>query len=481
VVGEGGKSGFTQRARTEYALLGGQINADVVDRSAGVNCSDREVNIKILLDRVVRDGDLTSKQRDELLMAMTDDVAAHVLDDSDLLTRAVHLDSAQAPAMRDVHARYLDALERSGRIDRAREQLPSTGELMDRAEINGGLQLPEFALLLAHSKLELYDELLDSDVSEDRFLGRELGRYFPDALRDRYPRQIQEHPLRREIIATRVANGIVDRAGMTFMARLSEETGLSAPEVVRARTAAQEIFGLDALWEQLEALDGIIPTRTQISLFLELRRLAERATRWLLRNREQPLDVAETIEFFEPGVRELTSLIPELISEDRRNALDRTVRGHVDAGVPDGLARLVRTSPDLISALDITSVARSTERPVAEVAVVHFALEEHLRLGWLRSRILDLPRDERWPALARAALRDDLHVVHAAITAEVVRSSWSGGDGREQVQDWISTTDAAAMRCLRLLNEIAACGRSDLATVSVALREIRTLARASGG
>jgi glutamate dehydrogenase len=481
VVGEGGWLGFTPRGRTEFALLGGQINADVVDASAGVNCADREVNIKILLDGVVRDGDLTRKQRDELLAAVADDVAAQVLADSDGLTRAVHLDSAQAPAMRDVHARYLDALERAGRIDRTGEQLPGTDELMARAEIDGGLQLPEFALLLAHSKIELHDELLGSDVPEDPFLCGELERYFPAALCDRYPRRIRQHPLRREIIATRVANGVVDRAGMTFVSRLVEETGLSAPDVVRAHTAAREIFGLNALWAGLEALDGVITTRTQISLFLELRRLAERATRWVLRNREQPLDIAETAEHFRPGVRELTPLIPQLVGEDRRSALDRAVRAHVDEGVPEELARAVRTSPDLISALDITSVCRSTGRPVGEVAAAHLALEEHLRLGWLRARILDLPRNERWPALARAALRDDLHVIHSAITAEVVRSGWSGGDGREQVRDWIATTDTAAMRCLRLLDEIAASGRSNLATVSVALREIRTLVRGSGG
>ncbi len=478
VVGEGANLGFTQRGRIEYALHGGQIFTDAVDNSAGVNCADHEVNIKILLDRVVRDGDLTRKQRDELLAAMTDEVAAQVLADNEALTRAIHLDSAQAPAMRDVHARYMDSLERSGRLDRALERLPSTAELMSRAEINGGLQLPEFAVLLAYSKIVLSDELLASDVPEDEFLGQELERYFPDALRGRYRNQIREHPLRREVTATRVANSVVDRAGTTFVFRLTEETGLSAPEVVRAHTAAWEIFGLPALWTRIEALP--VDTRTQISLLLELRRLAERATRWLLRNRVQPLDIAETVEHFEPGVRELTALIPELISEDRRSALERTVRRHVDAGVPEELARSVRTSPDLISALDITSVARSTERPVGEVAAVHFALGEYLRLDWLRARILDLPRDDRWPALARAALREDLHVVHSAITAEVVRAGWPGSNGREQVRDWIATTDAAARRCLRLLDEIAAADRSDLATVSVALREIRTLVRVSG-
>jgi glutamate dehydrogenase len=481
VVGEGGNLGFTQRGRIEYALHGGQINTDAIDNSAGVDCSDHEVNIKILLDRVVREGDLTGKQRDELLAGMTDDVADQVLADNEGQTRALHLASAQAAAMRDVHVRYLDALERSGRLDRVLEQLPATEELTNRAEINGGLTLPEFAVLLAYSKIGLFDELLASDIPEDPFLERELEGYFPDALRTRYPDQIREHSLRREIIATRLTNSVVDRAGITFLFRLTEETGLSAADVARASTAAREIFGLSALWAQIEALDDLVDTGTQISLFLEVRRLAERASRWLLRNRAQPLDIAATIEFFQPGVRELTLLIPGLVSEDRRSALDRTVRDHVDEGVPEELARSVRTSPDLISALDITSVARSTGRRVGEVAAVYYALDEHLRLDWLRGRILGLPRDDRWQALARAALREDLHVVHSAITAEVMRTMRPGSHGREQVRAWIATIEAAANRCLRLLDEIAASGPSDLATLSVALREIRTLVRASGG
>ncbi|MGD9531727.1 MAG: NAD-glutamate dehydrogenase domain-containing protein, partial [Pseudonocardia sp.] len=481
VVGEGGNLGFTQRGRIEYALRGGQINTDAIDNSAGVDCSDHEVNIKILLDRVVRDGDLTGKQRDELLAAMTDDVAARVLADNEGQTRALHLAAAQAPAMRDVHVRYLDALERSGRLDRVLEQLPSTEELTNRAELDGGLTLPEFAVLLAYSKIGLFGELLASSVPEDPYLGRELEEYFPDALRTRYPDQIREHSLRREIIATRVTNRVVDRAGVTFMFRLTEETGLSAAEVARANTAAREIFGLSALWTRIEALDDLVDTPTQISLFLEVRRLAERATRWLLRNRAQPLDITATIEFFQPGVQELVALIPGLVSEERRTALDGTVRAHVDGGVPEELARSVRTSPDLIAALDITSVARSSRRPVGDVAVVYFALDEHLRLDWLQGRILGLPRDDRWQALARAALREDLHVVRSAITAEVMRTMPPGGRGHEHVRAWIATIDAAVQRCHRLLDDIAACGQSDLATLSVALREIRTLVRASGG
>jgi len=479
VVGEGGNLGFTQRGRIEFALHSGHINTDAIDNAAGVNCSDHEVNIKILLDRVVRDGDLTAKQRDALLAAMTNDVATQVLGDNNGQTRALYISVAQAGAMRDVHVRYLDVLERSARLDRALEQLPTGDELRDRAHTGGGLTMPEFAIVLAYSKIALFGELLASDVPEDPFLGRELEQYFPEVLRSRYPDQIREHPLRREIIATRVTNSVVDRAGTTFIFRLTEETGMAAPDVARAHTAAREIFGLRTLWAQIADLDDVVGTDTQIALLLEVRRLAERATRWLLRNRSQPLDIAAATEFFRRGVKELAVLIPTLVTEHRRRRFERTVDDHVGAGVPKDLAWSVGTLPDLISALDITTVARSTARPVGEVAEVYYTLDEYLKLDWLRDRILELPRDDRWQSLARAALREDLHVVHSAITAEVLRTIPPGAKGHEQVDHWVGTIEAATNRCLRLLGDVINSGRFDLATLSVALREIRTLVQAS--
>ena len=477
VVGEGGNLGLTQRARIEFAHGGGHINTDAIDNAAGVNCSDNEVNIKILLDGVVRDGDLTAKQRDTLLASMTDEVATQVLSDNDGQTRALYIAAAQANAMCDVHVRYLDMLERTHGLDRALEQLPTGDELRDRAATGGGLTMPEFAVVLAYSKIALFGELLESDLPEDPFFGQELQQYFPEVLGSRYLDQIREHPLRREIIATRVTNRIVDRAGTTFIFRLAEETGMEAPEVARAQMAAREIFGLSSLWAQITELDDVLSTATQINLLLEARRLAERATRWLLRNRSQPMDVAATIVFFEPGARELALLVPDLVTEDRRRTLERTVDRYIGDGVPEGLARAVGTLPDLVAALDIATVARSTGRPVGAVAEVYFALDEYLKLDWLRGRILDLPRDDRWQALARAALREDLHAVHSDITAEVVRTSPPGSHGKEDVHRWVETIDAAAIRCLRLLGDIITSGRFDLATLSVALREIRSLVR----
>jgi glutamate dehydrogenase len=479
VVGEGGNLGLTQRARIEFALNGGHINTDAIDNAAGVNCSDHEVNIKILLDRVVRDGDLTGKQCDALLTAMTGEVATQVLGDNDGQTRALYISVAQAGAMRDVHVRHLDVLEHSAGLDRSLERLPTGDELRDRARTGGGLTMPEFAILLAYSKIALFGELLASDVPEDPFLGRELEQYFPEVLRSRYAGQIREHPLRREIIATRVTNSVVDRAGTSFIFRLTEETGMAASDVARAHTAAREIFGLRTLWAQIAELDDLVGTDIQIALLLEVRRLAERATRWLLRNRSQPLDIAAATEFFRPGVKELAVLIPTLVTEHRRSLFERIVDDHIGAGVPKDLAWPVGTLPDLISALDITTVARSTRRPVVEVAEVYYALDEYLKLDWLRGRILDLPRDDRWQSLARAALREDLHVVHSAITAEVLRTSPPGANGHQQVHHWVGTIEVATNRCLRLLGDIINSGRFDLATLSVALREIRTLVQAS--
>ena len=410
---------------------------------------------------------------------MTDDIADQVLADNDGQTRALYVATAQANAMCDVHVRYLETLERTKGLDRALEHLPTSDELRERATTGGGLTMPEFAVVLAYSKIALFGELLDSDVPEDPFFGRELERYFPEVLRSRYADRIREHPLRREIIATRVTNRIVDRAGTTFIFRLSEETGMGAPEVARAQMAAREIFGLPTLWDRITKLDDAVSTAIQVGLLLEARRLAERATRWLLRNLTQPIDIAATIAFFQPAARELTLLVPDLVTEDRRRAIERTVDGYLGDGVPDELARALATMPDLVAALDIATVARSTGRPVEAVAEVYFALDEYLKLDWLRGRILDLPRDDRWQALARAALREDLHAVHSALTAEVVQSSPPGSRGKDDVHRWVETIDAAAIRCLRLLGDIITSGRFDLATLSVALREIRSLAQAS--
>jgi glutamate dehydrogenase len=476
VVGEGGNLGFTARGRIEFALGGGRINTDAIDNSAGVDCSDHEVNIKILLDRVAADGDLTGKQRDVLLAEMTDEVAALVLADNTAQTRALYNARAQASAMLDVHVRYLHMLERTGRLNRALEFLPTDEELAERAAVGGGLVLPEFAVLLAYSKIWVYDELLASELPEDPYLAAELVDYFPTALRSRYADRLPDHPLRREIVATCVTNAMVNRAGSTFAFRLAEEIGLPVPHIARAHIASWQIFGLAELQAEIESLVDVA-TDVQIRLLLEVRTLAERASRWLLRNRRQPLDIRGTLERFGPAVPLLADEIPRLLAGPG-NAADEfaaAIARFTAEGVPEELAQRVAALPALFSALDVIDVAQATGRELEQVAAVYVALDQHLQLDWLRDRILRLPRDDRWQALARAALRDDLYAVRAALTAEVLQAGGTAQDTGQLIQRGFAHNQPAVGRCLGVLRDIAADDRADLATLSVALREVRGL------
>jgi glutamate dehydrogenase len=468
VVGEGGNLGFTQRGRIEAALSGVRINTDAIDNSAGVDCSDHEVNIKILLDTVVADGEMTLRQRDRLLAEMTDEVAAMVLRDNYDQTGALAIARAQAGPMVDVHARYLRKMENEGSLDRVIEFLPSDEVLAQRRSNGAGLTSPEFAVLLAYTKLDVAARLLASDACEDPWFARELSGYFPEPLRDgRFAAAMARHPLRREIIATRVTNLLVDRAGTSFIHRLTEETGASVPELAAAHTAAWQIFGLEELWGSIEALDNVVPAATQIEMILPIRRLAERVTRWLVRHGPRPLDVTAAVSTFSPGAATLAGLLPALLSPADRDAAGSRAARWVEAGAGKELSDRVAALDAVAPALDVVQVAGGREA-VADVAVVYFALGTALELDWLRDRIASLPRDDRWQALARSALGDDYGMERAALTHEVHRA---GGLDR-----WLDRHRPAVDRFLLVIDDIrSGPATPDLATLSVAMREARAL------
>nr|MDQ3737503.1 NAD-glutamate dehydrogenase [Actinomycetota bacterium] len=481
VVGEGGNLGFTQRGRIEYALGGGRIYTDSIDNSAGVDCSDHEVNIKILLDAIVENGDMTEKQRNELLAEMTEEVAQLVLRDNYQQTQAIDQAKALAHPMVDVHARYIHALEQSGRLNRELEFLPSEEELGERRSEGKGLTTPELAILLSYSKITLYKELLTSDAPEDPYLSGELERYFPTPLRERFREQMREHRLHREITATHVTNSMVNRCGPSFAFRLGEETGVAAPDIVRAYTAAREIFDMRGLWKETEALDNRVGAETQIKILLDGRKLVERATRWLLRNRQTPLDIAAAISHFSEAAAELAERIPDLALDGDREALERQREQLVEAGVPSELAKRVAILGPIFSALDIADVAGATGRPLAATAAVYFTLGDRLKLHWLRGHIEALPRDNRWRTLARAALRDDLYGQQAALTAEILRSVPDEDlSALERINAWVETKPEQVERTLQVLADINSSGSFDLSTLSVALREMRNLLTSSG-
>jgi glutamate dehydrogenase len=478
VVGEGGNLGLTQRGRVEFALAGGHVNTDAIDNSAGVDTSDHEVNIKILLGQPVASGELTTEERDALLASMTDEVAALVLRDNYEQNVALGNAREQSLSMLPVHRRYMDHLERSGLLDRALEALPDAAELDRREALGTGLTGPEFAVLLAWTKIGLTRDILDSDVPEDPYLRGELETYFPEPLRARFREEMAAHRLRREIIATGLVNRMVNTAGITFAYRMGEEMASPAPDIVRAHTVASQVFGMPELWAQVEALDNAVPTSTQTTLLLEGRRLVERATRWLLSTRRQPLDIEATVRAFRPGAEAVTAGLPELLTADAAAVVLDIAARYTGAGVPAELAQRVAGFSAAYAALDVVEVSGSTGRPVEEVAAVYFALDDLLELGRVRQRIVELPRNDRWQTLARAALRDDLYAAQAALTAEVLTTT-APGEPRGRIEEWAERNAAAVGRASSVLADIVAGETYDVATLSVALRQIRGLTQTS--
>ncbi len=477
VVGEGGNLGFTQRGRIEYALAGGRINTDAIDNVAGVNCSDHEVNIKILLDALVHAGDMTSKQRNELLVEMTDAVAASVIYASYTQTQAVSLGLAQAPDMVDVHARLIRHLEQVAGLNRELEFLPDEDAIGERKSTHQGLVAPELAVVMAYIKIHLYAQLLESDLPEDQYLGHDLERYFPSPLPDRYAEQMQSHRLRREIIATVVANQLVDRAGTTFAFRLREETGAQAPALARAYAVAREVFEMRELWDEVEQLDNHVDADIQLRMLIEARRLVERATRWLVRSSPEAIDIARTVERFKSGAAMLSSALPEVLEGDDRDAFDDRRAELEHGGVPAELASRVAGMSSMVSMFDIVDVAETTGRDPEAVMSTYFRLGCWLDLNWLRERIIELPRANRWQALARAALRDDLYSLHRALTRQVLESSGEDVDSERAIEAWARRNEAALERTQAMIADVKGSRSYDTTTLPVALREVRNLIR----
>jgi glutamate dehydrogenase len=474
VVGEGGNLGVTQYGRIEYALAGGRINTDAIDNSGGVDCSDREVNIKILLDAVVEAGDLTEKQRNELLVEMTDSVGALVLQDNYEQSETLSLAETNAASMVDVHQRFIRFLETRNNLDRELEALPDDEQIGERKRDDGGLTRPEIATLLAYSKIDLHEALLESDVPEDPYLSAELDRYFPAPLPERFGEQMRSHRLGRQIVTTQVVNNMLHGGGTTFAFRLHEETGAPASQIARAYACAREIFEMRPLWGEIENLDNRCDSSVQVDLLLEGRRLVERASRWLLGNRPRQLDIASTVRHFRPGAMVLYASITRLLSPEDAEPLARRADELRERGVPEDLATRVAALPIMFSALDIVVVADERELDVDQVAAAHFRLGSRLGLHWLRDRIVALPRDDRWRARARAALRDDLYAIHREITSEVLRLADTDTEPAGLVDGWIDSNPASE-RALQTVGDIRSGQSYDLTTLPVAVREMRNL------
>ncbi|MBT2324028.1 NAD-glutamate dehydrogenase [Variovorax paradoxus] len=476
VFAEGGNLGCTQLGRIEYALAGGRINTDAIDNSAGVDTSDHEVNIKILLGLPITEGELTEKQRNTLLPEMTDDVAALVLRDNIFQTQVLSVTGRIAAQLLDAQTRFMQYLEKAGRLNRAIEYLPSDEELAERRAQGQGLTSPERAVLLAYSKIWLYDELLDSRLPDDPWIATALGRYFPALLRDRFAGYMARHPLKREIIATHVANSTINRVGSTFVHRLAETTGARAFEIVRAYLMSREIFGMVPLWLAIEALDNQVDDEVQSSMLIDTSRQLERGTMWFLRSRRLADDMAATIEHFKPNVDALSARLAQLLDADERARVDAAMAHYVAKGVPRELAERVVTFGTLYATLDIAEIAGSARWPVELVAAIYFDLANRLGVPWLRDRISALPGDQHWQALAKGAMQDDLSGLQRSITGSVLAGGGETESPAALVEAWQASNGRTLERAAQLMGELRAVAAPDAAMLAVALRELRALA-----
>ncbi|EHM30252.1 putative NAD-glutamate dehydrogenase [Streptomyces sp. W007] len=477
VVGEGGNLGATQLGRIEFARSGGRINTDAIDNSAGVDTSDHEVNIKILLNGLVRDGDMTVKQRNKLLADMTDEVGALVLRNNYAQNVALSNASAQAPSLLHAQQRFMRRLERDGALDRALEFLPADRHIRELLSNGKGLSQPELAVLIAYTKITAADELISTVLPDDPHLQKLVHAYFPSELRERFPEAVDGHALRREIITTVLVNDTVNTAGSTFLHRLREETGASIEEIVRAQFTAREIFGLSRVWDAVEALDNKVAADVQTRIRLHSRRLVERGARWLLGNRPQPVAIAETIEGFREGVARVWDELPKMLKGADLDWYHSILDELTAAGVPDELAVRVAGFSSAFPALDIVAIADRTGQDPLEVAEVYYDLADRLRITQLMDRIIELPRADRWQSMARASIREDLYAAHAALTSDVLSVGNGSSTPEERFLAWESKNAAILARSRSTLEEIQGSDAFDLANLSVAMRTMRTLLR----
>ena len=475
VVGEGGNLGFTQLGRIEAARSGIRINTDAIDNSAGVDTSDHEVNIKILLDGLIAHEMLEAGNRDPLLASMTDEVATQVLEDNYAQNVVLGNARAGAPALLNVHQRLISDLESRGLLDRAIEFLPDDAEFAVRRAAGEGLTSPELAVLLAYVKNALTAEVTASTLPQEGWTSPALTEYFPSRLREEFGAQFDAHPLRNEIISTFLCNGLVNLGGITFVFRAMEETGANPIEVLRAAAVVIEIFGIRGQLAAIDAEDNRIPTRAQTAMHLEVRRLMDRATRWFLQTRGGTLDVEAEIARLRPIIEQYSPDVAGALVGSEARRLQRQTSAFIELGAEPALAARSAEVLDVFALLDIAEISRRSDESVATLLPLYFTVSETYGVDATLGRITSLPRTDRWNAMARQALRSDLYAAVAALTNRIARSTPATITPVERVAAWESVHADGLGRARATLAEISSQEDADLATLSVSLRVMRNL------
>ena len=479
IVGEGGNLGLTQLGRVEYAANGGRVNTDFIDNVGGVDCSDNEVNIKILLNSLVSNGDLTVKQRNKLLYDMTDDVAKIVLEDCYRQTQSISITERAGVSQLKEQLRFIHGLEREGRLNRELEFIPTDDEISDRVAKDRGLTRPELSVLIAYGKMVLKDAFNIPEITENPYHGKLLVNAFPPVLRDKYPEQMEQHPLRGEIIATKLTNNIVNDMGLNFVFRMQEETGATVDEIADAYAVVKGIFNIDPLWRKVEALDNVIDADLQLRILESARRIMRRTARWYIRHGNKSLGIHSAIEAYRATFDNLASNMQNYLVADEYASLQKEAAKLVDKGVPEDIATQVSSFSNLFSSLDLAQIDETDSHDTSVIAKLYFQLGAKLELHWFLAQITNQNVSNHWQALARASYREELDWQQRSITLNLLQSRPDSKDADEILQSWMDNNQALLKRWYHMMSEFKTSSTHEFAKFSVALRELMLLSAKS--
>ena len=475
VIGEGGNLGCTQLGRIKYTANGGRMNTDFVDNVGGVDCSDNEVNIKILLNTLVADGELTVKQRNRILEEMTEEVGDIVIKDCQDQTQSISVTQVRGVEQLKEQIRFIHNLEKDGKLDRALEFLPSDDELTERLASGKALTRPELSVLVAYAKMVLKEQLVTTEITEDALLSQLLVSYFPQKLQELYSANMNAHPLRGEIIATSLANELVNNMGLNFVQRMRDETGTSVAEIGICYTIAREVFGLTELTEQINELDFVVPSIVQGEMLIQLRRSIRRACRWFLRHRNRNLSIQATVEFFKPVVNNLKLNINQYMIESEVEELNSDLDALIAENVPLEIAKGVAYLSTLFSGLDIAQIAEADNKPVSLISETYFKLGARIELHWFLVQITAQPVANHWQALARAAYREELDWQQRSLTSAVLNGCDNKCDSDSIITTWVENNQNLLERWNHMLADFKSSQGHEFAKFSVALRELNLL------
>ncbi|EPJ48137.1 MAG: NAD-glutamate dehydrogenase [Osedax symbiont Rs1] len=477
VIGEGGNLGTTQLGRVEYCLNGGCSNTDFIDNAAGVDCSDHEVNIKILLKGIMDDGDLTQKQRNNLLASMTDEVGELVLSNNYRQVQAISLAERQTVKSMGEYRRFTSNLESQGKLNRALEFLPTDEVMAERAASGVGLTRPELSVLISYAKADLKESLLQTTVPDDTYVSRELTTSFPVKLEQQYAPQMKAHRLNRELVATQVANHIVNFMGINFVDRLVASTGADVGVIAKAYILVRDIFKVTETWKKIEQMDYSVDSAVQFDLMQELQHLTRRATRWFVRNRVSGLDCQREFDQFSGMIAEAEKGLDTFLLGEPLERWKQTFSKYTKLGVSEEIAASIASTRGLYSVLAIGEIGKSTKVAVDQVARAYFKISNKLQLAWFAQQLNSLNVSSHWQGLAREAFRDDLEWQHGLILKSVLQNFKESDDIKKTVSNWMDTHQALTVRWIDVLDELRIAEKQDYAMYIVAGKELVDLAK----